>query len=76
MVVLWIVTDYLSAAYNGWILPLLGFFFLPTTTLAYAIAQNEMRGPGIRGWGVILMVVAVLFDLGIWGKGRGVFSRD
>lgn len=74
MVVLWIFTDYLSRAYEGWILPLLGFFLLPTTTLAYAIARNETGG--FRGWGVILVIVAALLDLGIWGRGRGLFSRD
>ena len=74
MVVLWIFTSYLSRAYEGWILPLIGFFVLPTTTLAYAIAENETRG--LRSWGLILVVFAVLIDLGIWGGGRGVFSRD
>lgn len=74
MVVLWIFTDYLSKAYEGWFLPLIGFFVLPTSTLAYAIAQNETRG--LRSWGLILMVFAVMLDLGIWGKGRGVFSQD
>lgn len=74
MVVLWIFTDYLSRAYDGWILPLIGFFVLPTTTLAYAIAENETRG--LRSWGLFLVALAVLIDLGIWGGGRGVFSRD
>lgn len=74
MVVLWIFTSYLSRAYDGWVVPLLGFFLLPTTTLAYAIAENETRG--LKGWGLVLVVVAVLLDLGVWGGGRGVFSRD
>jgi len=74
MVVLWIFTSYLSRAYEGWLLPLLGFFLLPTTTLAYAIAENETRG--VRGWGLVLVVVAALLDLGVWGGGRGAFSRD
>lgn len=73
MVVLWIFTSYLSRAYEGWLLPLLGFFLLPTTTLAYAIAENETGG--FRGWGALLVVVAVLIDLGVWGGGRGAFSR-
>ncbi|HEV2756852.1 MAG TPA: hypothetical protein VG318_13880 [Actinomycetota bacterium] len=74
MVVLWIFTGYLGRAYDGPLLPLAGFFLLPTTTLAYAVAQNETRG--LRTWGLALVVVAVLIDAGIWGRGRGVFSRD
>lgn len=74
MVVLWILTDYLSRAYEGWLLPLVGFFVLPTSTLAYAVAENEKGG--LEGWGLALVVVAVLIDAGIWGRGRGVFSRD
>jgi hypothetical protein len=74
MVVLWIFTNYLSRAYEGWILPLIGFFALPTTTLAYAIAENETQG--LRSWSLILVILAVLIDVGIWGGGRGVFSRD
>ena len=74
MVVLAIFTDYLGRAYEGWALPLLGFFVLPTSTLAYAVAQNETRG--LRSWGLALVVFAVLIDAGIWGRGRGVFSHD
>ncbi len=73
MIVLAIFTDYLSRAYEGWILPLIGFFVLPTTTLAYAVAENETRG--LRSWGLILVVFAALLDLGLWGGGRGIFSR-
>lgn len=74
MVVLWLFSDYLSRAYDGWLIPLAGFFLLPTTTLAVAVAENETDG--LRGWGLLLVVFAVLVDLGIWGGGRGVFERD
>lgn len=74
MIVLWLFTSYLSRAYDGWILPLIGFFILPTTTLAYAIAENQTGG--LRSWGLILVIFAVLLDVGIWGGGRGVFRRD
>jgi hypothetical protein len=73
MVVLWIFTNYLGRAYDGIIVPLLGFFFLPTTTLTYAIAENETGG--LKGWGLVLVIIGVLFDLGIWGSGRGIFNR-
>jgi hypothetical protein len=53
---------------------LLGFFFLPTTTLAYAVAENELDG--LSGWGLALVIFGALLDLGIWGGGRGVFKKN
>ena len=74
MVLLWLFGDYLSRAYEGWLLPLLGFFLLPTTTLAYAVTENEKMS--LRGWGGLLVAFAVLMDLGSMGKGRGAFKRE
>ena len=34
---LWLFTDMLSRAFDSWIVPFLGFFLLPWTTLAYAV---------------------------------------
>jgi hypothetical protein len=73
MFVLWLFTDYLGRAYEGFVLPLIGFFALPTTTLAYAVAHNEFGG--FSGWGAALVIVAVLLDVGLWGRGRGLFAR-
>ncbi|MEP6477522.1 MAG: hypothetical protein ABJC60_09640 [Actinomycetota bacterium] len=75
MVVLWLFSDYLSRAYDGWLLPLLGFFLLPTTTLSYAIAENSLQG--LRGLGLVLVILGLLVDLGILGgsRGRGVFKK-
>jgi hypothetical protein len=76
MVLMWLFSDYLSHAYGTWAWPLLGFFFLPTTTIAFAIAQNEFGG--FRGWGAVITVLGVLFDLGVLGgaRGRGILRRD
>ncbi len=73
MVVLWIFSDYLSHAFGTWVWPLLGFFVLPTTTLGYAVAQN--RYGGVRGIGLLLVVVGALIDLGAIGGGRGLGKR-
>ena len=73
MVLIWIFSDYLSRAYDGFIVPLLGFFFLPTTTLTYAVAENEVGG--MEGWGLVLVIVGVVFDLGMLGGGRGAFKK-
>jgi hypothetical protein len=76
MVLMWLFSDYLSHAYGTWVWPLLGFFLLPTTTIAYAIAQNEFGG--FRGWGAVITILGVLFDLGLLGsaRGRGILRRD
>ena len=73
MVLLWIFTGYLGRAYDGVVIPLLGFFLLPTTTLTYAVAENEYNG--FKGWGIFWIVLGLTFDLGIWGNGRGAFNR-
>jgi hypothetical protein len=73
MVVLWIFTDYLSTAFGSWVWPLLGFFLFPTTTLAYAVAQN--RYDGVTGVGLVLVIIGVVLDLGALGGGRGLGRR-
>jgi hypothetical protein len=73
MVVLWLFSDYLSQAFGTWVWPFLGFFFLPTTTLAYAVAQN--RYDGLRGVGLVLVILGVVLDLGALGGGRGLARR-
>ena len=76
--IMWIFTDYLSRAYGSWFWPTLGFFFLPTTTIAYAIAQNEFTTVtgGIEAMGIVLIVFGIVIDLGLLGgSGRGVARR-
>lgn len=74
MVVLWLFSDYLSTAFGTWLWPLIGFFLLPTTTLAYAVAEN--RYDGIAGVGLVLVILGALLDLGaLGGGGRGVGRR-
>jgi len=62
LLVIWAGSGFLERAYETAIWPVLGFFFLPTTTFAWAFAHNEMDG--VRGWGLFLVVLAVVIDLG------------
>lgn len=66
LVLLWIFSDWLGRAYETTLWPLLGFLFMPYTTLAYAWAWH--RGAGsIEGLGLAVVVLAVLIDLGVVG---------
>jgi hypothetical protein len=62
-----IFSDFLGRAYETILWPLLGFVFLPLTTLAYAFAVN--RAGSVTGWYLALVVLAVLVDLGMIGGG-------
>jgi hypothetical protein len=66
--VLWIFSDVLSRAYDDWIVPLLGFFLLPWTTLAYA-AFWSISSNGVLGFEWFFVVLAFLIDLGSWTQG-------
>ena len=58
-------SDYIGQAYESAIWPLLGFLFMPMTTLAYAWAINS-RG-SVAGLHLFVVVVAVLIDFGLVG---------
>lgn len=64
---LWIFTNYLSRAFDGFLLPLLGFLLLPWTTIAFAIAQNELGGA--NGIGLLVIALGFLADVGVLGGG-------
>lgn len=64
---LWLLTNYLSRAFDAFLLPFLGFLFLPWTTIAWAIAQNEFSGAS--GVGLLVIALGFLADLGVLGGG-------
>jgi len=67
IILVWLFSDYLGRAYETVLWPLLGFFFLPLTTLAYAWAVNT--NGTVTGIYLVVVVVAVLIDLGLLGSG-------
>ncbi|HET9361863.1 MAG TPA: hypothetical protein VFO58_19055 [Vicinamibacterales bacterium] len=58
-------SDYIGRAYETALWPFIGFLFMPLTTLAYAWAINS-RG-SVEGVHLIVVVIAVLVDLGLAG---------
>ena len=62
LALLFFFSNYLERAYHGLILPLLGFVFLPLTTLAYAWMVNT--GRPTEGINLLILLVAVVIDIG------------
>lgn len=71
LLLLFVLSNYLERAYHGLILPLLGFLFLPLTTLAYAWMANT--GQSTAGVNLLILIIAVVIDLG--GLGGGEYHR-
>jgi hypothetical protein len=71
LLLLFFFSNYLERAYHGLLLPLLGFLFLPLTTLAYAWMVNS--GQPTVGINLLILVIAVVIDLG--GLGGGEYHR-
>ncbi|MGB7159388.1 MAG: hypothetical protein WBD40_15075 [Tepidisphaeraceae bacterium] len=67
LILIWLFSNYLSRAYDSLVWPLLGFIFMPLTTLAYAYAIN--RNGAVSGVYFVLTLLAALVDLGAIGGG-------
>ena len=66
---IWIFSDLLGRVFDYWIVPVLGFFLLPWTTLVYAWMW-ALGTNGVNGFEVVLVVLAFLADLGAYGNAR------
>jgi len=73
LVLMWLFSNYLGRAFHGGPLPLLGFFFLPLTTIVYAWEVNT--GRPIAGINLLWLLIAVIIDLGGMGGGARHQSR-
>ena len=72
LALLFFFSTYLERAYHGLIIPVLGFIFLPLTTLIYAWLLNT--GQPLTGINMLIVIVAVVVDLG--GLGGGGYYRS
>ncbi len=68
LVLMWFYSTYLQRAFPGsLVLPVLGFIFLPVTTIVYAWELNSsMPTVGIN---LLWLLIAVIIDLGGLGGG-------
>jgi hypothetical protein len=73
---IFLFSDLLSRAFDSWLLPLIGFFILPWTTLAYA-GMWDLGTHEVRGFEWFVVVLAFLVDLGaLAGGGRSRARED
>jgi hypothetical protein len=73
LVLMWFFSTYLQRAFHHQLLiPLLGFIFLPLTTIVYAWELNS--GMPTEGINLLWLLLAVLIDLG--GLGGGAHRRS
>jgi hypothetical protein len=64
----WLFSDILSDAFDSWLIPLLGFFLLPWTTLAYALVWSAGTNE-VTGFEWFFVILAFIVDLGSWTSG-------
>ena len=65
---LWLFSDVLEDSYEEWIVPLLGFFILPWTTLAYAVMYVSGANE-VSGFEWFIVAFAFFVDLASWFGG-------
>ncbi|HEY6464791.1 MAG TPA: hypothetical protein VIY69_02290 [Candidatus Acidoferrales bacterium] len=73
LVLMFLFSNYLQRAYHNLIVPVIGFIFLPLTTLVYAWMTNTHEP--IAGINLIILVIAVVIDVGGLGGGSVYRSR-
>jgi hypothetical protein len=64
---LWLFSDLLSRAFDSWFVPLLGFFLLPWTTLAYAVMWSA-SSDRVSGFEWFIVILAFVIDLGSYAN--------
>ena len=68
LVALWLFGDLLSRAFDSWLVPLIGFFVLPWTTLAYAGMWSSSNH--VTGFEWLIVIFAFFVDLGSYARSR------
>jgi hypothetical protein len=75
LLLMWFFSTYLQRAFhNNLLFPILGFLFLPLTTIVYAWEVNN--GMPIAGINLLWLLIAVILDLGGMGGGARRRSRN
>jgi hypothetical protein len=71
---IWVFSNLLSRAFESWAVPLIGFFLLPWTTLAYAVMWDS--GNRVYGFEWFVVALGFLFDLASYSRVERRRRRD
>lgn len=74
IVLLWLFTNFFRGVYDGLIIPVLGFLFLPLTLLVYTYI-DKTYGHHMNTVQLVCIFVAVVVDLGLVGGGGRLRQR-
>jgi hypothetical protein len=73
LVLMFLLSNYLQRAYHDLLLPIIGFIFLPLTTIVYAWIVNSHRAP-MDPTNLVILIIAILIDFsghgGSWHRWR------
>ena len=74
MFVAFLLTNWFGRSFETRLWPLLGFIFMPYTTLAYMAAMLNNNHTVAGGW-LALVIAASLVDVSHWGGGGYTYRR-
>lgn len=75
IVLLYLFSNFLERAYHSLVIIVIGFLFLPVTTIVYAWVVNSHHP--VEGFYLVAVIISVLIDLGLIGHGaRSRRARD
>jgi len=67
MLLIWLVSDWVDRAFNGWLIPLLGVIFLPWTTVLY-IVGFVISGDSAAPWGILGIFIGLFLDIALHAR--------
>jgi hypothetical protein len=66
IILAWLFSDRWDIVWDTWLWPLLGFIFLPYTTIMYVLVWNIASG--VSGWDWLWIGLGFLLDIMKWGQ--------
>ena len=74
IIFVWLFSNVLERSFDDWWVPVLGFFLLPWTTLAWAFTWDS--GRAVEGFDWFIVGLAFVVDLASYGSGRARRGGD